>query len=175
MWPWAGTIIADIRLYSCGTVLLIYLASLLVVSYVLVDLLNVFFLNDISVIFLQTTALCSGDVCPRGGGSSLSPTDSGVSGAAASLRPVDRGQRGSLWCWEGDQGEIKRVNLNQDQNLNRSSVQLMADGSTWFQTREQLLKDISHYQTRIKDLESALKQQGLVKHTHTHTQNSTFA
>ncbi|CAG14679.1 unnamed protein product, partial [Tetraodon nigroviridis] len=28
-------------------------------------------------------------------------------------------------------------------------------------TREQLLKDVSHYQSRIEDLESALKQQGL--------------
>lgn len=31
-----------------------------------------------------------------------------------------------------------------------------------FQTREQLLSEISQYQSRVSDLESALKQQGLV-------------
>lgn len=36
------------------------------------------------------------------------------------------------------------------------------------QTREHLLAEISQYQTKIADLESALKQQGLVTHTNTH-------
>lgn len=34
-----------------------------------------------------------------------------------------------------------------------------------FQTREQLLSEISRYETRVADLESALKQQGLVTHS----------
>lgn len=37
-----------------------------------------------------------------------------------------------------------------------------------FQTREQLLKEISRYESRVIDLESCLKEQGLVTHTHTH-------
>lgn len=44
-----------------------------------------------------------------------------------------------------------------------------ADGLVMcFQTREQLLKELSRSQSRVADLESALSQQGLVTHTHTH-------
>lgn len=40
-----------------------------------------------------------------------------------------------------------------------------------FQTREQLLSEISRYQSRISDLESALKQQGLVTDCSIYTTN----
>lgn len=43
-----------------------------------------------------------------------------------------------------------------------------------FQTREQLLKEISRYESRVTDLESALKQQGLVTHTHRRTHRDTY-
>uniref|UniRef100_A0A3P8UK23 Janus kinase and microtubule interacting protein 3 n=1 Tax=Cynoglossus semilaevis TaxID=244447 RepID=A0A3P8UK23_CYNSE len=47
------------------------------------------------------------------------------------------------------------------------------DAEKEIKTREQLLSEISQYQTRVTDLESALKQQGLVTHTHTHTHTHT--
>ncbi|KAF7641270.1 hypothetical protein LDENG_00286620, partial [Lucifuga dentata] len=43
------------------------------------------------------------------------------------------------------------------------------DAEKEIKTREQLLAEISRYQSRISDLELALKQQGLVTHTHAHT------
>uniref|UniRef100_A0A8C2WUX8 Janus kinase and microtubule interacting protein 3 n=1 Tax=Cyclopterus lumpus TaxID=8103 RepID=A0A8C2WUX8_CYCLU len=47
------------------------------------------------------------------------------------------------------------------------------DAEKEIKTREQLLTEISQYQTRVADLESALEQQGQVTHTHTHTHTFT--
>ncbi len=133
------------------------------------------------------TGLCVSGVCARGGGASLPSADSGVSGAAARLRSADRDERRKLRRWKGDQGEPTSDQASNrlmvlfpviKQGSNRLMVlfPVIKQGSNRlmvlfpvFQTREQLLTEISRYETRVADLESALKQQGLVKHAHTHT------
>lgn len=104
-------------------------------------------------------------MCAWGDGAPLPSTDSGVPGASASICPADRDKWRKLRCWERDQGEWTSEKCTNKllvllsvfkQCTNRLLVLSV------FQTREQLLTEISRYQSRVADLESALKQQGLV-------------
>lgn len=123
------------------------------------------------------TGLCISGVCAWGGWASLPSADSRVSGSAASVRSADGDERGKLRRWEGDQG-----NPTSEQGSNRLRVLVSVEEQVTnrlrvlfsvFQTREQLLTEISRYETRVADLESALKQQGLVTHLQTHTHTHT--